>query len=198
MGVPAPKRGKLEPQSRPAIFIGYCEDREAFRFYDPKDHLFFFRNDVKFQEDRYGSQFFPLTSGESSPAHIPYLTVNGTRVPPTAAGWNESLSSHQHQIGDNTLEEDDSVSTSESSAELTVNLSVVELRRSTRVTKNDFKLTRSRRATATSPRSSSKSLKAKLKRSPPHNGKNRKVSLNTNLLRCIKWVHGLSYPKNPM
>lgn len=65
-------RAKMDPRGQPAIFVGYCEDRKAYKFYDPtrkSGSRIFFSRDAKFREGKQGSQLLratkPIHSRES-------------------------------------------------------------------------------------------------------------------------------------
>lgn len=60
--VPTHGRTKLDPRGIPVIFVGYCEDRKAYKLFDPQQSRFFFGRDIKFQENKRGSDLLKSTS----------------------------------------------------------------------------------------------------------------------------------------
>lgn len=65
--IPAKHRGKLDGKSRAVIFLGYSQNRKAYRLYDPATNEFIASRDVKFLEEKKGSSLLnPIadTSGQ--------------------------------------------------------------------------------------------------------------------------------------
>lgn len=55
ISIPEYRGAKLASRSRPVIFLGYCNDRKAYRFYDPRKETVIVSRDVTFIEDKKGS-----------------------------------------------------------------------------------------------------------------------------------------------
>ena len=51
--VPKADRGKFDPKSKPYIFVGYSDNKKAFKLYCPIQRKFFDLCDVTFQDDNY-------------------------------------------------------------------------------------------------------------------------------------------------
>ena len=52
--IPKDERGKLEPNGKRAIFLGYCIDRRGYRLYDQMKDKVIISRDVVFQEAKLG------------------------------------------------------------------------------------------------------------------------------------------------
>ena len=48
--IPEPERRKLDPKSLRCVFVGYCETKKAYRFWDPVGHSIKISRDAKFYE----------------------------------------------------------------------------------------------------------------------------------------------------
>ena len=59
--VPTPNRGKLDERARSCVFVGYCSESKAWRFYHPPTRTTFRSRDVQWEEDVNG-----LTTGISA------------------------------------------------------------------------------------------------------------------------------------
>ena len=46
------RRGKLDPKTRPCIFLGYGTDKFGYRVWDPVDKKVFWSRDIIFMEDK--------------------------------------------------------------------------------------------------------------------------------------------------
>lgn len=58
ISIPENRRAKLASRSKPVVFLGYCSDRKAYRFYDSDKETIVVSRDVTFLEDKKGSDLF--------------------------------------------------------------------------------------------------------------------------------------------
>lgn len=64
--IPQRQRTKMEPKSKPVIFVGYSQHRKAYRLYDPVSNQIVVSRDVKFFEDKLGATLLTDTAQQEN------------------------------------------------------------------------------------------------------------------------------------
>lgn len=62
--IPDVKRSKLDAKAQKLLFVGYCEDRKAYRFLDPETNRITISRDARFVELKNGSMMVDQQDGE--------------------------------------------------------------------------------------------------------------------------------------